>query len=172
MAARRLLIIMLILLGISSAIAIIAPEPNRDDSPSEESPTGATGATGATADADASATGETGQTGGGGATGPTGPQPALTFDARTERVRLGTDPARRIEARPGARLVLVVRSEKPSQVEVGGLGLNGFADPFAPAVFDVILPPEPGRFAVGVPGGKPSAILVSRPAPEKSSGPN
>ncbi|MDQ5895446.1 MAG: hypothetical protein QG596_1707, partial [Actinomycetota bacterium] len=158
---------MLVLLGISSVIAIVVPEPNRDNPPSEETgttgvtgDTGATGPTGETSGATGNsgttgspgATGSTGQTGATGVTGARGPggvrEVVVTLDA--------AKPAE-VEAQPGKRIVITVESEQGSEVEIGGLGLTGFADSFAPAVFDVILPTEPGRFRVRAPGEKPAA---------------
>ena len=171
MAARRLLIVMLVLLGISSVIAIVVPEPNRDDPPPEETgttgATGNTGATGATGETSGStgasgatgssgAAGSTGQTGAAGVTGARGPG-----GVREVVVSLDAAKPAEVKAQPGTRIVITVESKQGSEVEIGGLGLAGFADRFAPAVFDVILPTEPGRFGVRAPGEKPAAIIVT-----------
>ncbi|HMT04848.1 MAG TPA: hypothetical protein PKD76_04820 [Solirubrobacterales bacterium] len=180
MAARRLLIIMLILLGISSVIAIALPKPDRDDPGSGSSAvTGATGDTGSTghdaANRDDSANGDgagngndsnTGETSvvagqgeraepanGNSAEGEPEGERTVSLDAKDEPVT--------VRATPGSRLVLTVRSETGSEVEIGGLGLTGFADEYAPAVFDVILPTEPGNYPVRAPGGKPGAVIVT-----------
>lgn len=166
MAARRLLIVMLVLLAVSSVIAIVVPEPNRKDSPPQESTvtgdTGATGTTGGTG-----STGSTGATGTTGATGETGSDgneaesvPDSDLLSRTVELGSGGKP-QEIKAKPGSRLVLTVRSKQGSEVEIDGLGRAGFADQFAPAVFDLILPPEPGRFQVRAPQAKPSATIVT-----------
>lgn len=161
MAARRLLIVMLILLGISSAIAVIVPEPSRDDSPSNEAPSGG-------------GTGETGATGGTGASGDSDPttgrestEPPVAGEApgpgiaRQVSVKLDGQKPERIEAEPGAHLILSITSDRASSVEIEGLGLTGFADPFAPAVFDVILPGEPDRYEIRAPGEDPAAVIVT-----------
>jgi hypothetical protein len=164
MAARRLLIVMLILLGISSALAIVLPKPGRDDPPPEKSAaTGANGATGTTgADEKDDASGES--------SFPDADENEEDADAkaeagsaRYESVRLVAGKPVEIEARPGSRLVLTVKSQEGSAVEIEGLGLTGFADPYAPAIFDLILPSEPGRYAVSAPGAKPSAVIDTRP---------
>lgn len=179
MAARRLLIIMLVLLGISSAIAIAVPKPDRDDSNSPSSTTtggagstagaGSTGETGLSGEAgEASTSGTTGEAGSPGAGGEddkshgtaaagqaAGPEP-ITVD-------LDADRTREIKADAGSRVILTVRSNAGSEVEVEGLGLSGFADPYAPAVFDVILPREPGKYAVRAPGKKPVASINTGP---------
>lgn len=157
MAARRLLIIMLVLLGISSVIAIAVPDPNRDDQDSQqEAVTGTTGATGTT-----------GETGANGATGETGAGNQVADgvagdslgEVSRETIDLDATKPARIEAKAGSRMILIVKSKSGSEVEIEGLGLNGFADPFAPAVFDVILPDEAGQYRIQAPGKKPAAVL-------------
>jgi hypothetical protein len=59
-------------------------------------------------------------------------------------------------------MVLTVESKTGSEVEVEGLGLAGFADPFAPAVFDIVFPGKPGTFKVLAPGEKPAATITTR----------
>lgn len=170
MAARRLLIVMLILLGISSVLAIALPKPDRSDpTPDEPAVTGSSGATGTTG-----ASGTTGAAGpglaaggkpatGGGTAGKrpgrgtTGPG-----ETRHETVQLETRKPVEINANPGSRLVLTVKSREGSLVEIEGLGLTGFADPYAPAVFDVILPPDPGSYRIRAPEGKPVAVINAR----------
>lgn len=153
MAARRLLIVMLVLLGISSIIAIVVPEPSqRDSDPPETSTTGETGATGNTG-----ATGDTGEDEG--AQGaPRVAHETVTLDGKDKR-----EPE--LVARPGTRMILTVDSKEGEVVEIDGLGLTGYADPHAPAVFDIFLPPEPGRYAVGAPGAEPVATIVTREPP-------
>lgn len=162
MAARRLLIIMLVLLGISSAIAIIVPKPERDDSPPPE----VAGTTGTT-----ESQGATGTSHATGATGPTGR--SVANGSRTvarpageglihHSVDLDTKQPEEIELESGTRLVLTVSSKDGSELEIDGLGLVGFADPYAPAYFDVLLPEEPGTFRVSAPGEEPAAIITTR----------
>lgn len=160
MAARRLLIVMLVLLGISSAIAIAIPEPDRDDPPAEESTTGATGATGEIETTDGDGTGgTTGETGPTGTEDGTDPGPE---GVRQVSVALGGREPVRIQAKPGNRLFLTVSSTDASEVEVEGLGLIGFADRFAPATFDLLLPGEPGKYRVRAPGQEPSAVIITQ----------
>jgi len=160
---------MLVLLGISSVIAIVVPEPNRDDPPAEQSATGATGATGGTGSegttGEAGATGQTGATGTTGATGATGKNdqaPTAVPGVVNRTVSLDSKRPERIKAKTGSRMVLTVESRTGSEVEVEGLGLAGFADPYAPAVFDIVFPGEPGTFKVLAPGGKPVATITTR----------
>ena len=148
MAARRLLIVMLILLGISSVIAIVVPERQPDDSPPAES----------------AVTGETGATGSTGEGEPGDGQEDLDAEASktvAETVNLDAGKPRRIKARAGSRMILTVTSENGSEVEIEGVGRTGFADPYAPAVFDLILPPEPGRYQVRAPEGKTGTTIVT-----------
>lgn len=148
MAARRLLIIMLILLGISSVIAIALPKPDREDSPPQEPVvTGTSGATGAT--------GSTGDAG----TPEEKVEPGDAVATAEAKVDLDAKKPAEIKAKPGTRIIVSVTSEKGSEVEITGLGRTGFADQYAPAVFDLILPSEPGQFQVKAPGEKPSAVI-------------
>lgn len=158
MAARRLLIIMLLLLGVSSVIAIALPDPNRDDSTSEQkAATGSTGETGATGESGTSgATGE-------GDSDPVGASAGPGREVAGETIDLDARKPERIRAKAGSRMILTVKSKSGSEVEIEGLGLTGFADPYAPAVFDVILPPEPGRYQVSAPEARPSAVIDTRP---------
>jgi hypothetical protein len=145
MAARRLLIVMLVLLGISSVIAVMVPQPQRDDSSSGDAVTGTTGATGESdeeGEVDDETTGETGKT-------------------VRRSVEMEAKQPVEVKAQAGSRMILTVRSKQGSDVEIEGLGLAGFADPYAPAVFDVILPEEPGRYAIRTPGSDPSAVIIT-----------
>jgi len=150
MAARRLLIVMLVLLGISSVIAIVVPEPSeRDSDPPPTAATGESGSNGATVSA-----------------GADGPQRKERSEAsRTTHETVDLDGGNRfveLAAEPGSRLVLTVESNRGALVEIRGLGLTSFADRYAPAVFDVYVPDEPGRFAVAEVGEDPAARIVTR----------
>ncbi len=151
MAARRLLIVMLVLLGVSSVIAIVVPEPKRDDPPARETAT--TGETGAT--------GTTGESGENDSLSQKDAEPNPASETLARTVELGTGKPEKIEAQTGARVILTVKAENGSEVEIEGLGLSGFADRFAPAVFDVVLPSEPGEFQVKAPDQKASATIVT-----------
>lgn len=135
---------MLILLGVSTGLAIVAPDPRERESTEETTPTGATGATGAGQDGDA-------------------PDPDEGADSGPAMVEVAVKPGSKdqpIEARAGDRLVLSVQTEEPSVVEIPELGLTGTTSDFAPAVFDVILPEEPGRIEVTtVDGEQPVATI-------------
>lgn len=146
MAARRLLILMLILLGISSVFAVLIPNPRRDAREQEaRQDAGSTGATGST-DATITVTPPAGTTGG--AT-PQAPEASVAGGP----VRATVEPdgrSRTIKVKPEGRLILTVESSQPSQVTIPGLGLTGFADRWAPAVFDTLLPLGKERIPVYV----------------------
>ncbi len=158
MAARRLLILMLILLGISSVIAIALPKPDRDDPTSQESQTtGETGTTGETAIAGGNGDPDEPEGTGGDEEAKNG-----AADAPVRRtVELDASAPVAIKARPGSRLILTVKTKAGAEVEIDGLGLAAFADPYAPAVFDVILPSEPGKYRVRVPDQTASAEIIT-----------
>ncbi|MBK8294577.1 MAG: hypothetical protein IPK93_07305 [Solirubrobacterales bacterium] len=118
---------MLILLGISTGIAIVVPAPKDDPAPEETTPpTGTTGTTGSTSSAEPE------------------PRNADLVEAEIK----GNDGSEPVRAGPGDRLVLTVDPGRNTDVEIPGLGLAGTATEFAPVVFDVQLPTEPGNFPV------------------------
>lgn len=205
MVARRLLIVMLVLLGISSVIAVVTPNP-RQEATEKEAATGATGASGTGTTGAAGESGTTGADGTTGVSGTTGPDPeagatgqpgnkngaAGGKNGSTGRdrgqagkgrpaakspagskvpggisYRIATDADAgegplRLKARTGERLVLTVTTRKAGQIAIRGLGQLGFADRYAPARFDVILPERPGRFPVVEPGtNRPTAVIVA-----------
>ncbi|MGK2931517.1 MAG: hypothetical protein ACSLFD_01865 [Solirubrobacterales bacterium] len=133
---------MLVLLGISTGIAIVTPAPS-DDPPPEETapPTGATGATGDTSSAEPRET---------------DPADPGLIEASVS----GGKKPKTVKASPGDRLVLEVDPGRPSDLEITGLGLTGTTTAYAPAVFDVQLPPEPGRFKVVEVGGKKELAVI------------
>ena len=88
MAARRLLIVMLVLLGVSSVIAIVVPEPKRDDPPARE--TAATGETGAT--------GTTGESGENDSQSQPHAEPNPASETLARTLELGTGKPEKIEA--------------------------------------------------------------------------
>lgn len=116
MLARRLLIVMLVLLAMSTVAALLAPIPPRlaDQKPKQRAPKELPAPAGRTVEA--------------------------TLDASAHRSEV-------IRLRPNDRLVLRVRSRRPDQVELRGLGLLQTVGPFAPARFD-LLAGRPGRHAV------------------------
>lgn len=143
---------MLVLLGISSVIAVIIPNPRRDAREQEEreSATGASGATGA--DVATGGSGTTGTTDEGGKPGGAGNAPGTETAAPAGsalRVTLKPDGSvRTIAAEPDSRLILTVESGKPVQVLIPDLGRTGFADRWAPAYLDLILPGDYGSIPV------------------------
>jgi hypothetical protein len=169
MAARRLIVVMLVLLGVSTVIAIIAPDPVEDSVEKSQNgdtsgSTGATdvtdaaGVTGTTGDTGSSegVTGDTGSSGGGGndpgdaTAGGTGSGDVeRSADGKTVTITTRVGPGTvDICVRPGTRLVLNFRTSKPLDIEISRFGRTVTATRFAPAVFDLLLPSQPGNFAV------------------------
>jgi hypothetical protein len=153
MAARRLIIVMLVLLGISTAIAIVAPDPvERAAETGETGETGATGTTGDTAE-----TGETGATVAAGATGSTGStgatdragEPGRSAGGRTVSITatVAADPVL-VCVRPETRLILTVKTGETIDVAIPAFGRTVTATKFSPAVFDLLLPAGPGNYSV------------------------
>lgn len=136
MAPRKLIIAMLILLGFSTGLAVFAPDPPQPErqvveaetEPKKKAP-----------DRTRKDPGEEGA----GSDRPGGREAVV----REVTLRQGRAP-RRLEARPGDRLILSVEADRTSEVEVTGLGLSGIATRYAPASFDVLLPEGPGRYEV------------------------
>jgi hypothetical protein len=177
MAARRLILVMLVLLGISTVIAMVTPQPDRQDSAEEKgSATGASGATGKSGTT--GATGETGSTdaaGTGGATGTSGAGKAGGGPAGSTASGAGggsaaeatvINPAgspKTIASAPGERILLLVKVETTAEIEIGKLGRIETATPYAPARFDLVLPTSPGRYRVTDLGtGKVRAEIIAR----------
>jgi hypothetical protein len=143
MAARRLILVMLGLLGISILLSFVVPQPEGNNEDETTAVTGSTGATGATATT--------------GSTGPTGDTaPAdRDLDRATVSATLRVDPGKpgRTQgkepcAKPGDRLVLNVASPVPVDVGLPAFGRTGSVTPYAPAVFDLVLPAGSKRFSV------------------------
>lgn len=140
MAARRLIIIMLLLLGISTGIAIVAPSPKDDSTPEETAPpTGSTGTT-----------------------NPTPSEGPGTGSSDLVKATISPDDKpKTIKAKPGERLVLKVNPGRASDLEIPELGLTGTTTPYAPVTFDMRLPDDPGRFEVIELTGKKLAVIVT-----------
>jgi hypothetical protein len=120
MAARRLLIVMLLLLGISTLAAALVPPPERR--------------------------GETENS--------TSTRKSTTDKERPEGQRVAAEVSERSGGRPevirvstGDQLALVVKLARPAEVGVPAFGLIEFAEPGAPARFDVLIE-RAGRFEV------------------------
>jgi len=166
MAARRLIIVMLVLLGVSTAVAIIAPDPAERAAES-----GATGSTSTEEEADGGSTGPTGPTGQtGGTTGSKGPaegkdgtdagQVAGTIEdtVTLSRSRKGAS----VCARPGSRLVLTVKAAEPLDVTIPNFGRTATITPYAPELVDLLMPEEPGRYDIEtLQTGRALATIVS-----------
>ncbi len=161
MAARRLLIVMLVLLGISSVIAVITPNPRKEAAEREEQVSGASGATGAS--------GETGET------GPADGDPARPASIEAAASAVATGPIERdleagdevkpIDVKPGRRLILRVKAPEPAEITVPDLGLTAFAGPYAPAYLDLLVPARTGRYPIfsaapGDPTGEVVAVIA------------
>jgi len=150
---------MIILLGISTAIAIVVPEPRQPDSQEETADSGTSGATGATGGTgEAGATGSGGPDQPGGSTGSEGPGSGTLIEAT---VKSDSKPDV-VRAAPGDRLVLTVETVETAVVEITDLGLTQTTSRYAPAVFDLIVPGEPEVIKVTTTDGKkPLATIRS-----------
>jgi hypothetical protein len=114
MAARRLLIVMLILLGLSTLAAALVPtRPNEDEG------TGSTIASEATESESSAAD-----------TVPPGKPLGLT-------IRVGKGPVKVVPIHVGDQLTLIVRSTRADQLEIPSLGLLETVAPGLPARFEV-----------------------------------
>lgn len=165
MAARRLIVVMLVLLGISTAIAILAPDPAQR--------TAESGGTEQPADPGPEATaGPSGTSGPKGVTGESAPgtqgkgagksAEKAGSDTISAVVALGrNDQPETICIRPGSRLVLTVRTDFPVDVSLPSFGRVSPATQFAPAVFDLLLPDESGSYKVEtLEGGRRIATIL------------
>jgi hypothetical protein len=136
MAARRLLIVMLILLGLSTLAAALIPQRTLRDENGTQTTTQSTTTTTATTPE------KTGRR-------------ALSASPVVggEKVPLVASPVcakRKPRCEPvhvGDRLSLQVYSKTPAQLEFPEFGQFGFASPTAPAFFEVLLT-APGRFGI------------------------
>ncbi len=126
MAARRLIVVMLVLLGLSTIVAALLPPPDR----SENVP------------GQGRRRGETAQ-----------PEPSGNSGSAAARglIRARITTSRRapevVRVTPGQRLVLLVGGPVGDDISIPAFGLTETATPSAPARFDLIVD-RPGRFAV------------------------
>ena len=123
MAARRLLIVLLVLLGISTLAAALVPQGTLNEG--ETTGTTATQAT---------------------TTAPTAtPNPAFL---RPTKITVGGKKFPVVSPiHLGDQVTLLVRSRFPAEIEIPEFGLLGFASPEAPARFE-LLPDTPGTFGI------------------------
>lgn len=151
MAARRLLIVMLVLLGLSTLAAALVPPP-------EEKPVRSGQAQGR----ESKTTEETGP----GASA--GPAPRLV----RVRMTIGNDPPKIVALRPGDQLELEVGGSVGEDVVIPAFGLTETMTPDAPARFDLIVD-RVGDFAVrGVESGIVAGrIRAGEPEPDCSRPP-
>jgi hypothetical protein len=140
-AARRLLIVMLILLGLSTLAAALVPQRTLNDG-------GTTGTT--TTQTTTSATAK--------------PNPAFR---RPTKITVGTTPKGKrlfplVRVDVGNQFTLLVRSSFPTQIEIRAFGLIGFATPDTPARFELLADtPETIGVLFG-PSAKPR--MIGQPA--------
>jgi hypothetical protein len=121
MAARRLLIIMLILLGLSTLAAALVPQRTLND-----------GSTSATTTRSAPAT--------------TVPAPPSSLPPVAE-ITVGVKKFPVVPVRVGDQFTLLVLSRHPREISIPEFGLVGFATPDTPARFE-LLPDVPGTFGI------------------------
>ena len=143
MAARRLIIVLLVLFGISVAAAAIAPDRQGGLIGASDSDSTSTSSTTSTSPAPTTAAGET-----------------LTVRIDASSARPET-----VEGFVGDQLELNVRSRNGQVIEIGQYGVTDFAAPNAPATFDLLLR-EPGRFPItdGDSGRIVGRLIVHKPA--------
>lgn len=171
MAARRLIIVMLVLLAISTAIAIIAPDPVERTTES-----GTTGTTSREETADGGPTGTTGTTGATGETGATGTTGGSGSDQAGGAAKLTftvSDRPQTLCASPGSRVILTVRTTEPLDVSIPDFGRTASVTQYAPEPFDLLLPETPGSYDVeALATGKALATIESnencRPSKRKT----
>ena len=145
MAARRLIIVLLVLFGISVAAAAIAPDRQG----------GLIGAS----DSDSTSTSSSTSTS-------TSPAPATAAgESLTARIDASSARPETVEGFVGDQLELNVRSRNGQVIEIGEYGVTDFAAPNAPATFDLLLR-EPGRFPItdGDSGRIVGRLVVHKPA--------
>jgi hypothetical protein len=130
MAARRLVVLLVVLLGLATAIAALAPTPAQRKQSSANA--GATGATGSESPRSLINPAD---------------KPSLTPSTVRARVEVSNKPPRAIRVEPGDRLVLSVGADFGDDVEIPAFGLTGTMTPYAPATSDLIVL-HPGTFPV------------------------
>src|SRR5258708_2078788 len=148
MAARRLLIVMLVLLGLSTLAAALIPQRNLGD--------GTTSGTATTQ------------------TAPTTTKAVPTYLPPTKITVGGKKFPVVAPVHVGDQLTLLVRSRFPAEIEIPEFGLIKFATPDTPARFE-LLAGTPGTFGIlfgaspkpGVTGKPAARLVVVRPSAKK-----
>ena len=110
---------MVLLLVLSTALAVLIPQPR----PSDQAQTG-------------ERPDETPRTGK--VEAEPDPKPPEDTPGLVQATVTTDGPLRRIRVRPGDRLILEVRSRRAAQVELEGSGLVDTVGPYDPALFDVL----------------------------------
>ena len=146
MAARRLLIVMLILLGLSTLAAALVPQRTLNDGTS-----GTTATQPTTPSATAATTPEA-----------VPPVAEITVGGRKFPV---------VPVQVGDQFTLLVLSHRPREIAIPEFGLVGFATANTPARFE-LLPTTPGTFGILFAGSnKPAGqIQVTEPSAKKKDG--
>lgn len=145
MAARRLLLVMLVLLGVSTLAALMAPSR-----PLQDAGTTSTATTETTTEATETIPEDT---------VPRGKRLGIAIDVSDGKVRV-------VPIQAGDQLALTISSEKPAQLEIPAFGLLETVGPGLPARFD-LLAERAGSFGVKtVDGGRVVARIEVSPAPK------
>jgi hypothetical protein len=145
MAARRLLIVMLVLLGLSTLAAALLPQRTLN----QDGTTGTTTTRGTT-------------------TAPAAP-PNFAF-LRPTKITVGGKKFPVVSPiRVGDQLRLLVRSLVPAEIAIPEFGLVGFASPDAPARFE-LLPDTPGTFGILFAASNEPAAQIRVVAPPANGG--
>jgi hypothetical protein len=142
MAARRLLIVMLVLLGLSTLAAALVPQRTLREGTTGTTTTQATTTT------------------------PPPPNPAFL---RPTKITVGGKKFPVVSPiHVGDQLRLLVRSRVPAEIQIPEFGLLGFASPNTPARFE-LLPQNPGTFGIlfAATGQVAGRIKVVAPSAEK-----
>ena len=140
MAARRLVVVMLVLLAISTLVTALLPRPDRDTStPVTTKPQRTPQA-------------------------PASPKPAETGLDLVARMQAGSSGPKSVRIERGDELLLDVGAPFGADVEIAGLGLTEPVTPFAPAQFD-LFPTAVGTYPVRIvdPVQLVGRVLVGKP---------
>jgi hypothetical protein len=142
MAARRLLILMLILLGVSTLAAALVPTPGGDDGESEETERESTGAIGAETRPE-----------GGAAAQPKAGKPRERGKSLDASIKLGGGKIPVVPIKVGDNLSLEIRSKRRGLLEIPALGRVEAIAPGTSAFFD-IRGREPASYGIRFLGGE------------------
>lgn len=137
---------MIVLLGISTALAILIREPRQDDLPSGtgKAPVESTGPAESAPKREQQEAAVTPAPGPGGER----PDPEPGVEGTVEVVVDAGEPLKRIAVEPGDRIVLVVKSDRPAVISVTGAGLLDTTGPYDPARFDLLVRKPAERWIV------------------------